>query len=82
VVVTGHTDRIGSLKYNMGLSERRAVVFKDYLVTAIAGKVGLQAVLRQIPGPTEPPSFPWSTTNINWIENLVLIQSWEPFGVP
>jgi OOP family OmpA-OmpF porin len=32
VVVTGHTDRIGSLKYNMGLSERRAVVFKDYLV--------------------------------------------------
>ena len=59
-----------------------APVFKDYLVTAIAGKVGLQAVLRQIPGPTEPPSFPWSTTNINWIENLVLIQSWEPFGVP
>jgi OOP family OmpA-OmpF porin len=32
VVVTGHTDRIGSLRYNMGLSERRAVVFKDYLV--------------------------------------------------
>jgi OOP family OmpA-OmpF porin len=34
VVVTGHTDRIGSLKYNMGLSERRAVVVKDYLVSA------------------------------------------------
>ena len=34
VVVTGHTDRIGSLKYNMGLSERRAVVVKDYLVAA------------------------------------------------
>jgi OOP family OmpA-OmpF porin len=34
VVVTGHTDRIGSLKYNMGLSERRAVVFKDYLISA------------------------------------------------
>jgi OmpA-OmpF porin, OOP family len=33
VVVTGHTDRIGSLKYNMGLSERRAVVVKDYLVS-------------------------------------------------
>ena len=32
VVVTGHTDRIGSLKYNMRLSERRAVVVKDYLV--------------------------------------------------
>jgi len=34
VVVTGHTDRIGSLKYNMKLSERRAVVVKDYLVAA------------------------------------------------
>jgi OOP family OmpA-OmpF porin len=32
VVVTGHTDRIGSLPYNMKLSERRAVVVKDYLV--------------------------------------------------
>jgi OOP family OmpA-OmpF porin len=32
VVVTGHTDRIGSDKYNMKLSERRAVVVKDYLV--------------------------------------------------
>jgi OOP family OmpA-OmpF porin len=34
VVVTGHTDRIGSLKYNLKLSERRAVVVKDYLVAA------------------------------------------------
>ena len=33
VVVTGHTDRIGSLKYNMKLSEQRAVVVKDYLVS-------------------------------------------------
>jgi OmpA-OmpF porin, OOP family len=33
VVVTGHTDRIGSLKYNQGLSERRAVVVKDYLIS-------------------------------------------------
>jgi OOP family OmpA-OmpF porin len=32
VVVTGHTDRIGSLAYNKKLSERRAVVVKDYLV--------------------------------------------------
>jgi len=35
VVVTGHTDRIGSLKYNMKLSERRAVVVKDYLVSKL-----------------------------------------------
>ena len=34
VIVTGHTDRIGGLKYNMKLSERRAVVVKDYLVAA------------------------------------------------
>jgi OmpA-OmpF porin, OOP family len=33
VVVTGHTDRIGSLAYNQNLSERRAVVVKDYLVS-------------------------------------------------
>jgi len=33
VVVTGDTDRIGGLKYNMKLSEKRAVVVKDYLVS-------------------------------------------------
>jgi OmpA-OmpF porin, OOP family len=33
VIVTGHTDRIGSLKYNQRLSERRAVVVKDYVVS-------------------------------------------------
>jgi OmpA-OmpF porin, OOP family len=32
VVVTGHTDRIGTLAYNKKLSERRAVGVKDYLV--------------------------------------------------
>ena len=33
VIVTGHTDRIGSLKYNQRLSERRAVVVKDYITS-------------------------------------------------
>lgn len=33
MIVTGHTDRIGSLKYNQRLSERRAVVVKDYIVS-------------------------------------------------
>jgi len=33
LIVTGHTDRIGSLKYNQRLSERRAVVVKDYVVS-------------------------------------------------
>lgn len=32
VVVTGHTDRIGSKAFNQKLSERRAVVVKDYLI--------------------------------------------------
>src|SRR5687767_15031012 len=33
LIVTGHTDRIGSLRYNQRLSERRAVVVKDYIVS-------------------------------------------------
>ena len=33
IIVTGHTDRIGSLQYNQRLSERRAVVVKDYIVS-------------------------------------------------
>ncbi len=33
VVVTGHTDRIGGAAYNQKLSERRAVVVKDYLIS-------------------------------------------------
>ena len=33
VIVTGHTDRIGSLRYNQRLSERRAVVVKDYVTS-------------------------------------------------
>lgn len=33
IVVTGHTDRFGSEAYNQKLSERRALVVKDYLVS-------------------------------------------------
>jgi OOP family OmpA-OmpF porin len=52
VVVTGHTDRIGSLKYNMGLSERRAVVVKDHLVKV--GKVDQKIIFWEGKGPKEP----------------------------
>ena len=58
-----------------------AAAFKDYLVDATSGVVGLKAVVRQVPGPVEPPVFPWSTTNISWSESLVSILSWEPSGV-
>lgn len=34
VLVTGHTDRIGTRSYNLALSERRANVVRDYLVAA------------------------------------------------
>lgn len=33
IVITGHTDRIGTSKYNQRLSERRAAAAKSYLVT-------------------------------------------------
>jgi OOP family OmpA-OmpF porin len=31
IIIVGHTDRIGSDKYNQNLSERRAAAVKDYL---------------------------------------------------
>ena len=52
VVVTGHTDRIGTLKYNMGLSERRAVVVKDHLVKN--ENVDQKLILWEGKGPKEP----------------------------
>jgi len=33
LLITGHADRIGSDKYNMKLSERRAQAVKDYLIS-------------------------------------------------
>ena len=33
VIITGHTDRIGSDKYNKKLSEKRALGVKDYVVS-------------------------------------------------
>ncbi|MGQ0750095.1 MAG: OmpA family protein [Betaproteobacteria bacterium] len=52
VVVTGHTDRLGSLKYNMRLSERRAVVVKDYLVKN--QDVDQKLIFWEGKGPKEP----------------------------
>lgn len=44
VVVTGHTDRIGSDSYNQKLSERRANQVKDYLVAQGVDKAIIEAV--------------------------------------
>jgi OOP family OmpA-OmpF porin len=52
VVVTGHTDRIGTLPYNMKLSERRAVVAKDYLVNDL--KVDQKLIFWEGKGPKQP----------------------------
>ena len=52
VVVTGHTDRLGSIPYNMKLSERRAVVAKDYLVGT--EKVDSKLIFWEGKGPKQP----------------------------
>ena len=52
VVVTGHTDRLGTLPYNMKLSERRAVVAKDHLINA--EKVDQKLIFWEGKGPKQP----------------------------
>jgi OmpA-OmpF porin, OOP family len=52
VVVTGHTDRLGSLPYNMKLSEQRAVVAKDHLVNV--EKVDPKLIFWEGKGPKQP----------------------------
>lgn len=51
VMVTGHTDRIGSDLYNQKLSERRANVVKDYLISQGVDSARLQTVGK---GESEP----------------------------
>jgi outer membrane protein OmpA-like peptidoglycan-associated protein len=33
-VIEGHTDEVGSRRYNQGLSERRAAAVREYLMTS------------------------------------------------
>jgi OOP family OmpA-OmpF porin len=51
VMVTGHTDKIGSAAYNQKLSERRAEMVKDYLVSKGVEASRLNTVGK---GETEP----------------------------
>jgi OOP family OmpA-OmpF porin len=55
VLVTGHTDRIGTEQYNQGLSERRANAVRDYLV---AGGVPSAKVTARGAGESEPVTTP------------------------
>ncbi len=56
VIVTGHTDRIGSDAYNQKLSERRANLVKDYLAAQ-----GVDPALIEAGGKGESdPVVPWS----------------------
>ena len=52
VVVTGHTDRIGALPYNMQISERLAAGVKDYLVNA--EHVDPALIIWEGKGPVQP----------------------------
>lgn len=51
VMITGHTDRIGSAEYNQKLSEKRATDVKDYLVSQGVDASRLQVVAK---GESEP----------------------------
>ncbi len=51
VIVTGHTDRIGTMKYNMKLSERRAITVKDYIV---AKGIDQKLIFWEGKGPKQP----------------------------
>ncbi len=51
VLVTGHTDRIGSIAYNQKLSERRANTVKEYLISQGVDASRLRAVGK---GESEP----------------------------
>jgi OmpA-OmpF porin, OOP family len=55
VIVTGHTDRFGSLQYNQKLSERRAQAVKDYLVSKNIAASRIQAEGK---GKTQPVTKP------------------------
>jgi OOP family OmpA-OmpF porin len=51
LLITGHADRIGSAKYNLKLSERRANAVKDYLISQGIAADRLETAWK---GSTEP----------------------------
>ena len=61
ISVVGHTDRLGSAKYNMQLSQRRAKAVQDYLVVHGISAAKVRAVGR---GETEPKTRPGDCKNL------------------
>ncbi len=57
--VTGHTDRIGSTKYNQKLSERRANAVRDYLVDK---GIPADRIVAEGKGETQPVTRPGECT--------------------
>jgi len=53
------------------------VAFKDYRITATVEGAAVTAFVRQMPGPTQPPSGDWSDKNISWIKNRVTPYQWQ-----
>jgi len=51
--------------------------FKDYKITAAVEGATVTAFVRQMPGPTQPPSRDWSDENISWINNRVTLYQWQ-----
>ena len=54
-----------------------APAYREYLVLSILGGTGVKAVIRQVPGPMEPPLQPWTPGNVAWTTHLVSIDSWS-----
>ena len=54
VVVTGHTDTVGSMAYNQRLSERRAQAVKDEMVREGLGANDIMTVGRNFSDPLVP----------------------------
>ena len=54
-----------------------APAYREYLMLSILDGAGVKAVIRQVPGPMEPPLRPWTPGNVTWTTHLVSIESWS-----
>lgn len=73
IIAVGHADRIGSDKYNQGLSERRAAAVKDYLV----GK-GVEANRIYAEGKGEKQPVTGDTCGKSVVKTKKLIECLQP----